>query len=43
MIQYIAKALYPEVFADLDPEAAYLNFYQQYLPVQPAGAFAVGL
>lgn len=43
MAQYMAKALYPEVFADLNPEQAYLNFYQQYLPVVPQGTFAVSL
>lgn len=43
MIQYIAKALYPDLFSDLDPEAEYLNFYHQYLPVTPTGTFAVSL
>lgn len=41
MTQYLAKALYPAVFSDLDPEQAYFNFYRQYLPVVPEGTFAV--
>ncbi|MDW6004372.1 ABC transporter substrate-binding protein [Vibrio mangrovi] len=41
MIQYLAKALYPSLFSDLDPEKAYLNFYRTYLPVVPEGTFAV--
>ncbi|MDW6091478.1 ABC transporter substrate-binding protein [Vibrio rhizosphaerae] len=43
MTQFIAKALYPDLFADLDPEAEYLNFYKKYLPVTPTGTFAVSL
>lgn len=42
MIQFYAKALYPELFKDLDPEAAYLDFYQKYLPVTPSGTFVLG-
>ncbi|MEL0622861.1 ABC transporter substrate-binding protein [Marinomonas arenicola] len=41
MMQYLAKALYPQLFADLKPEQNYLNFYKQYLPVVPQGTFAV--
>lgn len=43
MIQYFAKAMYPEVFADLDPEAAYLDFWKTYLPVVPQGTFTLTL
>lgn len=43
MVQYMAKALYPDLFADLDPEKAYIDFYKQYLPVVPQGTFAVSL
>ncbi|EAR08806.1 ABC transporter substrate-binding protein [Reinekea blandensis] len=43
MIQFYAKALYPELFEDLDPEQAYLDFYQRYLPVQPEGTFLTKL
>ncbi|CAM3780263.1 corrinoid ABC transporter substrate-binding protein [Vibrio aerogenes CECT 7868] len=41
MIQYLAKALYPSVFSDLNPEQFYLDFYRHYLPVVPEGTFAV--
>lgn len=43
MIQYFAKAMYPEVFADLDPDAAYLDFWKTYLPAVPAGTFTLTL
>ncbi|RDL43092.1 iron ABC transporter substrate-binding protein [Marinomonas piezotolerans] len=43
MIQFYAKAMYPEEFKDLDPEAAYLDFYKKYLPVMPEGTFMVQL
>lgn len=42
-IQYVAKALYPEAFKDVNPEQAYLDFYKQYLPVEPQGTFFVAL
>ena len=41
MIQYIAKALYPDLFEDLNPAQNYMDFYEQYLPVKPEGTFAV--
>ncbi|MCF1545338.1 iron ABC transporter substrate-binding protein, partial [Escherichia coli] len=43
MIQFYAKALYPDVFTDLNPEQAYLDFYQKYLPVTPKGTFVAQL
>lgn len=43
MVQYIAKALYPAVFADLTPEKNYIDFYKKYLPVVPQGTFATDL
>lgn len=43
MVQFIAKALYPDLFEDLDPEAAYLDYYKKYLPVQPEGTFTLKL
>ncbi len=43
MVQYLAKALYPELFKELDPEQNYLDFYAKYLPVQPEGTFAVDI
>lgn len=41
MAQYIAKQLYPEVFADVDPVANYHAYYEKYLPVRPSGTFAI--
>lgn len=43
MLQYMAKAFYPTVFADLQPEQNYIAFYKKYLPVVPQGTFAVSL
>lgn len=43
MIQALAKALYPNLFTDLEPEQNYLRFYENYLPVKPAGTFVVGM
>ena len=43
MVQFIAKALYPDLFADLDPEAAYIDFHKAYLPVTPEGIFTLKL
>jgi iron complex transport system substrate-binding protein len=33
----VAKAAYPDLFKDLDPQQTYLNFYKNYLPVTPEG------
>ena len=41
MIQYIAKALYPSLFEDIDPIQTYINFHKNYLPVIPEGTFGV--
>jgi iron complex transport system substrate-binding protein len=41
MALYMAKAQYPSLFKDTDPEQAYLDFYKKYLPVVPTGTFAV--
>lgn len=43
MLQFYAKALYPELFSDLDPKKAYLDFYKKYLPVTPEGTFTTQL
>jgi len=37
--QYVAKALYPNLFQDIDPQANYLKFYETYLPIRPVGTF----
>lgn len=42
-LQYIAKAIYPELFEDIEPEKAYLSFYKKYLPVTPQGTFFTSL
>lgn len=41
MIEYIAQALYPELFADLDPIKTYIDFHKKYLPIVPVGTFAI--
>lgn len=43
MIEFYAKAMYPELFSDLNPEQAYLDFYKKYLPVIPEGTFTIAL
>ncbi len=42
-LQHVAKVLYPDLFADLDPEATYRNFYRKYLPIEPVGTFMLNL
>ena len=39
--QFIAKALYPELFKDIDPEKTYMDFHRQYLPIVPKGTFFI--
>ncbi|RAS13394.1 ABC-type Fe3+-hydroxamate transport system substrate-binding protein [Microvirgula sp. AG722] len=43
MVQFMAKAMYPDLFRDINPEANYLNFYRRYLPVAANGTFTVGM
>lgn len=38
-VQFVAKAVYPELFKDLNPEKTYTDFYRQNLPVVPNGTF----
>lgn len=40
-VQYVAKAAYPSLFEDIDPQANYLSLYKRYLPVMPKGTFYV--
>ncbi|MDO4435098.1 MAG: ABC transporter substrate-binding protein [Cardiobacteriaceae bacterium] len=40
-IQYIAKALYPEAFQDIDPLQTYLDYHKKYLPITPEGTFFI--
>ncbi|MEM7524375.1 MAG: ABC transporter substrate-binding protein, partial [Pseudomonadota bacterium] len=42
-LQYIAKVLYPEAFADIDPEATLTRFFDEYLPIDAAGAYMTQL
>ncbi len=37
--QFIAKALYPDLFADVDPEKNLETFYDKYLPVDFSGVW----
>ncbi len=37
--QFMAKALYPEAFQDIDPEKTWQDFHKNYLPVAPQGTF----
>ncbi|MDO4906107.1 MAG: ABC transporter substrate-binding protein [Lautropia sp.] len=39
--QYMAKALYPDLFADIDPRKTFLDFHRKYLPVTPEGTFFI--
>ena len=39
MVEYIAKAAYPDIFKDLDPKQDYIDFNKKYLPIVPAGTF----
>lgn len=41
--QFMAKALYPEAFADVDPAQTYREFHRKYLPVEPEGTFFIRL
>lgn len=38
-LQYIAKALHPKAFQDVDPSKNHAEFYRKYLPVKPVGTF----
>lgn len=41
--QYIAKQLYPDAFADVDPEASFKAYHERYLPVPYAGTWMIRL
>lgn len=43
MIQYMAKAMYPDLFAELEPNQTYLEFHKKYLPVVPNGTFVLSV
>lgn len=42
-LQYVAKILHPEAFADVDPLETHRRFYQAYLPISADGSFMVKL
>ncbi len=42
-LQYIAKVLHPEAFADVDPVENHRKFYEQYLPIEANGVFMIKL
>ncbi len=42
-LQYIAKVLYPDAFADVDPMANLEAYYAKYMPVSPKGTFMIKL
>lgn len=37
--QFMAKALYPELFKDVDPQKTFIDFHKNYLPIMPVGTF----
>ncbi|WP_321501278.1 ABC transporter substrate-binding protein [Breoghania sp.] len=41
-LQYLAKAMYPEAFEDVDPGETLRTYYERYLPIAADGAFMVG-
>ncbi|MDP3797715.1 MAG: ABC transporter substrate-binding protein [Polaromonas sp.] len=40
-LQYLAKAMYPTLFTDIDPDTTYREFHRRYLPIQPQGTFVL--
>lgn len=43
VFQQFAKWLYPDLFADLDPQATFDEFHERFLPVENSGTFWVSL
>ena len=41
--RFMAKALYPKAFADVDPRAELAAYYQENLPIRPDGDFMLRL
>jgi hypothetical protein len=41
--QYIAKQLYPDAFADVDPDANFRAYHARYLPVGYSGTWMIRL
>lgn len=42
-LQFIAKALYPDAFADVDPQANLEAFFEAYLPIEARGTYMTRL
>lgn len=42
-VEWFAQALHPELFADLDPQADYVELHERFLPVEARGTFWAGL
>lgn len=42
-LQFLAKAMYPEAFADVDPQAALDRFFATYMPVKFQGTYMTQL
>ncbi len=42
-LQYIAKVLYPDAFADIDPLQSLKDHYKQWLPIEANGTFMLKL
>ncbi|MEL6335380.1 MAG: ABC transporter substrate-binding protein [Pseudomonadota bacterium] len=42
-LQYIAKTLHPEAFADIDPQANLNAFFAEYMPIQFTGTYMTQL
>ncbi|MBN6066216.1 ABC transporter substrate-binding protein [Aggregatibacter actinomycetemcomitans] len=41
--QFMAKTLYPQAFADVDPQKTFMDFHKNYLPITPTGTFFIQL
>ncbi|SMF76322.1 ABC-type Fe3+-hydroxamate transport system, substrate-binding protein [Tistlia consotensis] len=42
-LRYIAKALHPTAFEDVDPRAELVSYYRRFLPIEPKGTFMLRL
>ena len=42
-LRYMAKALYPSAFKDVDPQAELASYYSRFLPIEPKGTFMLHL
>lgn len=42
-LQYLAKSLHPDLFADIDPQANLDSFFRSYMPIQSSGTYMTKL